>query len=430
MALPTTAGSTRSASACGTRSWICSRSFGTSSRVALGSTESARPRARAHSSTSPGSTTGSWTACSRYRRPRSSTSTSLGLRSPSSTSAGCSRISPSTRSSCRGTSPTSCAAIFCARASVETLSCRCPSHYRHGAREPRLTTRWCRSSFARRTNALRARGDRVTRESDLPQLRGHRPGWRVARWNRGISRDAHIHAARRRLRTRRRHWGRLQSSVRPLRGRHRGKSGLRQPPRARRPRIGRRRISSTSSRGSRLRCRPADRRGRVAARTLHSFAVRSRGGAAMRAVPPFSTAFFSRNRCGAELRCDPSLMTCADYDLWLRISHLELVSTPIVLGRTRISGSSMTCNPEHYEGFCRDKLAALDRHLENRGSAETERAAAVAGIHCWAAESLFALEGPSARCRSMLQRALAAVPDYPRALRMTARLRDSPDDAE
>jgi FkbM family methyltransferase len=147
-------------------------------------------------------------------------------------------------------------------------------------------------------------------------------------------------------------------------------------------------------------------------------------------VPPFSTAFFSRNRCGAELRCDPSLMTCADYDLWLRISHLELVSTPIVLGRTRISGSSMTCDPGLYEGFCRDKLAALDRHLENRGSAETERAAAVAGIHCWAAESLFALEGPSARCRSMLQRALTAVPDYPRALRMTTRLGDSPDDAE
>ena len=53
-----------------TRSSDCSRSFGTSSRVALGSTESARPRARAHSSTTSASTTGSWTACSRSRRSK------------------------------------------------------------------------------------------------------------------------------------------------------------------------------------------------------------------------------------------------------------------------------------------------------------------------------------------------------------------------
>ncbi len=206
--------------------------------------------------------------------------------------------------------------------------------------------------------------------------------------------------------------------------------GHRQPPRARRPRIGRRRFSSTSSRGSRLRCRPADRRGRVAARTLHSFAVRSRGGAAMRARASVLDSVLLPQSVRRRAQVRPVAHDVCGLRPLASDLQLELVVADRARPTRRISGGACTRgNPEHHRGVLpRQAGPALDRHLENRGSAETERAAAVAGIHCWAAESLFALEGPSARCRSMLQRALAAVPDYPRALRMTARLRDSPDD--
>ena len=135
-------------------------------------------------------------------------------------------------------------------------------------------------------------------------------------------------------------------------------------------------------------------------------------------VPPFSTAFFSRHVCGGELTCDPSLATCADYDLWLRLSQLEIVSTGAVLGRTRLSGNSMTRDPSHYDAFCRDKLSALRRHLDHRSSADSERAQAIAGIYCWAAESVLELEGPGPRFESFAERAAELCPGSTRLQRV------------
>jgi glycosyltransferase involved in cell wall biosynthesis len=142
-------------------------------------------------------------------------------------------------------------------------------------------------------------------------------------------------------------------------------------------------------------------------------------------VVPFSTAFFSRRVCGSELRCDASLTTCADFDLWLRLSEHEIVRTPYVLGSTRLSPKSMTRNPSRYEQFCRDKITALQHHLARRPNLEGERDEAIAGIYCWAAESLLALEGPSERCRTMIKNAASAAPGYERVARLSARVAET-----
>ena len=42
-------------------------------------------------------------------------------------------------------------------------------------------------------------------------------------------------------------------------------------------------------------------------------------------VPPFSTSFFHRQRCGPELRGDASLTAAQDFELWLRLSDREIV---------------------------------------------------------------------------------------------------------
>ena len=142
-------------------------------------------------------------------------------------------------------------------------------------------------------------------------------------------------------------------------------------------------------------------------------------------VPPLSTSFFSRPACGAELRFDESLKTCADFDLWLRLSDRQIVRTEEVLGGTRLSTKSMTRDPSRYEQFCRDKIAALERYLQRRPELADERAESVGGIYCWAAESLLALEGPSERCRTMITRAATAAPRYERVEQVLARLAET-----
>lgn len=134
-------------------------------------------------------------------------------------------------------------------------------------------------------------------------------------------------------------------------------------------------------------------------------------------VPPFSTAFFSRRICEENLRCDASMKTCADYDLWLRLSHLPIVRTENVLGHTRLSDKSMTRDPSRYEQFCRDKLAALDRHVARRPDDAALRDQSAAGIYCWAAESLFSIEGAGDLFVEMVDRAERLDPGSTRVAR-------------
>jgi glycosyltransferase involved in cell wall biosynthesis len=129
-------------------------------------------------------------------------------------------------------------------------------------------------------------------------------------------------------------------------------------------------------------------------------------------VPPFAQSFFSPRVCGPELRFDERLKTCADFDLWLRLSHLPIRRAEGVFGSVRQSQKSMSRGSGNYEQFCADKLDALDRHVARRPGLAAERNDAAAGIYCWAAESLLGLEGPSERCLAMLERAARAAPSY------------------
>jgi glycosyltransferase involved in cell wall biosynthesis len=97
-------------------------------------------------------------------------------------------------------------------------------------------------------------------------------------------------------------------------------------------------------------------------------------------VPPMSTSYFHRERCGPDLRGDSSLTVCQDFELWLRFSEREVVRTTTFLGATRLSYKSMTRNPQNYERFCAEKIAALEGFIAERPHLQPERDAAIAGI--------------------------------------------------
>ncbi len=142
-------------------------------------------------------------------------------------------------------------------------------------------------------------------------------------------------------------------------------------------------------------------------------------------VPPFSTSFYSSRVCGSELRFDESLKTCADLDLWTRIGHLPIVSVQQVLGRTRISGKSMTQRPEQYEQFCADKIRILSRYLERfkvGPLTESLRNHAIAGVYLWAAESLQYMADGSGLSQELLEKARSIMPGSLRLRELEIRL--------
>lgn len=135
-------------------------------------------------------------------------------------------------------------------------------------------------------------------------------------------------------------------------------------------------------------------------------------------VPPFAVSFFSRDLCGSELRFDESLKTCADFDLWLRISHLPIARIDAVLGATRLSAASMTRRASTYEQYIADKRAALERYLARLTSSplvESLRIHADAGLHIWAADSVYDIEGRvTEQVERYVQHATGLLPESPR----------------
>jgi glycosyltransferase involved in cell wall biosynthesis len=136
-------------------------------------------------------------------------------------------------------------------------------------------------------------------------------------------------------------------------------------------------------------------------------------------VPPFAVAFFDREVCGDELRFDPALKTCADFDLWLRLWHMPIARMPYILGGTRLTTASMTRRTETYDQYIADKRAALDRYLgqfEPSPLLDAVRAHAEAGIHLWSAESVYDIEGRrTPQFERYVERAVALEPGSPRA---------------
>jgi glycosyltransferase involved in cell wall biosynthesis len=131
-------------------------------------------------------------------------------------------------------------------------------------------------------------------------------------------------------------------------------------------------------------------------------------------VPPFAVSFFNRRICGQELRFDPSLRTCADFDLWLRLSELPIERMSSILGGTRLSDASMTRREETYDQYIVDKTDALERFLgrfEPSALIDSARARSLAGLHFWSAESIWDIAGArNDRFERYLARALQLDP--------------------
>ena len=113
-------------------------------------------------------------------------------------------------------------------------------------------------------------------------------------------------------------------------------------------------------------------------------------------VPPFATSFFSRERCGAELCFDEAFRTVADFDLWLRLSHLKIVRVLDVLADVRVGEQSSTWNASNYDNQTAFKLRALRKLLDGPGRdrvVERVLERAEAGIYLWAVESMAVIGG-------------------------------------
>ena len=125
-------------------------------------------------------------------------------------------------------------------------------------------------------------------------------------------------------------------------------------------------------------------------------------------VPPFATSFFSRERCGRELYFDEEFVTVADFDLWLRLSHLPIVRVLDVLADIRIGRQSSTWNADNYEHQSAFKIRALKK-LSNGAASDRviqkliERAEA--GIYLWTVDSLATIGGGQALIDRYFERA-------------------------
>jgi glycosyltransferase involved in cell wall biosynthesis len=117
-------------------------------------------------------------------------------------------------------------------------------------------------------------------------------------------------------------------------------------------------------------------------------------------VPPFATSFFSRERCGAELCFDEDFRTVADFDLWLRLSHLSIVRVLDVLADVRIGEQSSTWNAVNYDNQTGFKLRALKKLLNGPGrdqAVEKLFERAEAGLYLWAVDSMAVIGGGQER---------------------------------
>lgn len=125
-------------------------------------------------------------------------------------------------------------------------------------------------------------------------------------------------------------------------------------------------------------------------------------------VPPFATSFFSRAKCGEEFRFDEALPTVPDFDLWLRLSHLEIVRIFDRLASVRVGAMSSTYNATNYDAFCEYKLKVLRRFLKGPGrkkAIDELRRRSESGIYLWAVDSMGVIGGDQERIDRYFDRA-------------------------
>jgi len=125
-------------------------------------------------------------------------------------------------------------------------------------------------------------------------------------------------------------------------------------------------------------------------------------------VPPFATSFFSRAKCGADLCFDESFRTVADFDLWLRLSHLEIVRVPDLIADVRVGEQSSTWQAGNYDNQSGFKIRALKKLFASPARDRVlaklyERAEA--GIYLWAVDSMAVIAGGQEKIDQYFERA-------------------------
>lgn len=147
-------------------------------------------------------------------------------------------------------------------------------------------------------------------------------------------------------------------------------------------------------------------------------------------VPPFGASFFRSSLVGDKIHPAPDLLYCADFELWLNIAELQVHRTDRVLGASRISSNSITCRPQSYEQMCLDKITAIERYfgrLPDLCVLKSLRQHCIAGVYCWAAESVkFHFPTPNEEENQLyflkfLKAALEVHPNSTRALELVKR---------
>jgi glycosyltransferase involved in cell wall biosynthesis len=110
-----------------------------------------------------------------------------------------------------------------------------------------------------------------------------------------------------------------------------------------------------------------------------------------RNILPFGSSFFRSKIVGNRLLPNLNMRYCADYELWIKLSHLKMQVTHTPLTATRISDNSINCRPESYEDMCQEKIHCLQRYISSvveHPLSESIIARCTSGIYLWAANSV------------------------------------------
>ncbi|MBL8706879.1 MAG: glycosyltransferase [Rhodospirillales bacterium] len=144
-------------------------------------------------------------------------------------------------------------------------------------------------------------------------------------------------------------------------------------------------------------------------------------------VPSISATFFNRRLIGPELRYDPDIPTCCDYELWSRLGYLfpaeAFRRVDASVAKAFRGQVSMSFRPESFAAFTRDKLAHLETVLARfvpEAARDRVRRRAAAGIHLWAAEQLRTLDPAHPDILAQCQAAAALDPGNDRIARFVA----------
>jgi len=135
-------------------------------------------------------------------------------------------------------------------------------------------------------------------------------------------------------------------------------------------------------------------------------------------VPPIAASMFNKEAIGEDFYFDENLITCPDYDFWIRVggrfSASQFSVCDKILASSRGDRTSMSYRPEVHLQFAKDKISSLSDYLQTHVRAPTLRLRLFddfrKGVYCWAGEMVYSLEGDSQTFFQICALAMAAGP--------------------